>query len=461
LTPSGAAVIIGAALSFESHTDAETIGQRLRRLRLERQLTQRKLAGPGMTGAYVSRIELGERRPSLRALRELAGTLGVTPAYLETGSEIGGDEERELRLADAELRLRLDGEPSTAVLRSILEEATACADTVSALRARIALGLEAAGRGDHQEAIRQLGRVIESELVTPAARPDVYAVHGESHALVGHPERAAELFASALSELERLSPSDFAGRIRFSTYLSYALTDLGELERASAVIEDALAYVDEQTDPYVRIRVYWSVARIAHEQGKPLLALDHFRHAVALLEATEDTFHLARAYLSCAFAILASDQELDEVAHLIEQAEELLGRNAEPRDLAVVHRLRGMRCLREGDWDGAERHARAARALTGALPNQHALACWLLAEALAGRSDPHAGEAFAHAAALVEQHGTVRERVEVLTAQARYLREIGDEREAVELLERATSLGAHLPAGPRSSLGPARRSDRR
>jgi transcriptional regulator with XRE-family HTH domain len=441
-------------LSLEFDTGAETIGERLRRLRLERRLSQRKLAGPGMTGAYVSRIELGDRRPSVRALRELASTLGVSPAYLETGSEIGADEERELRLADAELRLRLDGEPSTAVLRSILDEATACADAVSALRARIALGLEAARRGDHEETIRQLGRAIESELVTAAARPDVYAVLGESYSLAGRPERAAELFSSALAELERLSPSDYAGRIRFSTYLSYALTDLGELERASAVIEDAMGYVDEATDRYVRIRVYWSVGRIAHEQGKPLLALDHFRHAVALLEATEDTFHLARAYLSCAFAMLASDQDLDEAAHLIEKAEDLLGRNPEPRDLAVVHRLRGMRCLREAKWDEAERHARAAQALTLALPNQHALACWLLAEALAGRGDPGAGEAFAKAADLIEQHGTIRERVDVLTARARYLRGAGDGDRALELLEQATSLGEHLRIGSPSGLEP-------
>jgi transcriptional regulator with XRE-family HTH domain len=454
-------VIIGAALSFESDIDAETIGQRLRRLRLERDLSQRQLAGPGMTGAYVSRIELGERRPSVRALRELASRLGVSPAYLETGSEIGADEERELRLVDAELRLRLDGEPSTAVLWSILDEAIASADAVSALRARIALGLEAAGRGDHAETIRQLGQAIESELVTAAARPDVYAVLGESHSLVGHPERAAELFASALSEVERLSPNDYGARIRFSTYLSYALTDLGELERASAVIEEAMGFVDEATDPYVRIRVYWSVGRIAHEQGKPLLALDHFRHAVALLESTEDTFHLARAYLSCAFAMLASDQELDEASRLIDKAEDMLGRNAEPRDLAVVHRLRGMRSLREGSWDAAERHARAAQALTIALPNQNALARWLLAEALAGRGNPAAREAFAQAANLLEQHGTVRERVEVLTARARYLREVGDEDTALELLERATSLGAQLPIGPQPGPGPTRRTGAR
>src|ERR671932_2871849 len=85
----------------------ESIGQRLRRLRLEKGLSQRELAGPGVSYAYVSRIEGGQRRPSLRAVRVLARKLGVTAEYLETGSDIDDTEARELHIADAELALRL------------------------------------------------------------------------------------------------------------------------------------------------------------------------------------------------------------------------------------------------------------------------------------------------------------------------------------------------------------------
>ena len=66
----------------------ETIGQRLRRLRHERGLSQRELAGPGVSYAYISRIEAGARRPSVKALRMLASKLRVSADYLETGSEI-------------------------------------------------------------------------------------------------------------------------------------------------------------------------------------------------------------------------------------------------------------------------------------------------------------------------------------------------------------------------------------
>jgi len=66
----------------------ETIGARLRRLRRERGISQRALAAPGVSYAYISRIEAGERQPSTKALRQLAPKLGVSVEYLETISGI-------------------------------------------------------------------------------------------------------------------------------------------------------------------------------------------------------------------------------------------------------------------------------------------------------------------------------------------------------------------------------------
>lgn len=65
----------------------ETIGERLKRLRLERGLSQRELATHGVSYAYISRIEAGTRNPSVKALRRLSERLGVTADYLETGQE--------------------------------------------------------------------------------------------------------------------------------------------------------------------------------------------------------------------------------------------------------------------------------------------------------------------------------------------------------------------------------------
>src|SRR4051794_33230712 len=101
-------------VASEHEGQAESIGQRLRRLRHERGLSQRELSSPGVSYAYISRIEAGARRPSVKALRMLARKLGVSADYLETGSEIRDTDERELRIADAELELRLADQPGEA-----------------------------------------------------------------------------------------------------------------------------------------------------------------------------------------------------------------------------------------------------------------------------------------------------------------------------------------------------------
>ena len=95
----------------------ETIGQRLKRLRLDRDLSQRELAAPGVSYAYISRIEAGSRQPSVKALRRLAAKLGVSADYLETGSDLDPDGERELTLGDLELAVRL-GDAAAAEARS-------------------------------------------------------------------------------------------------------------------------------------------------------------------------------------------------------------------------------------------------------------------------------------------------------------------------------------------------------
>src|SRR5258708_16719706 len=77
----------------------ETIGERLKRLRLDRGLSQRDLAAPGVSYAYISRIEAGARQPSVKAPRKLAAKLGGSVEYLETGSGLSSSDGRELRPA--------------------------------------------------------------------------------------------------------------------------------------------------------------------------------------------------------------------------------------------------------------------------------------------------------------------------------------------------------------------------
>jgi transcriptional regulator with XRE-family HTH domain len=62
-------------------------GKRIKRLRLEHGLSQRDVAEdlPRVSYAYMSRIEAGERTPSLSALIGIAEKLDTSALYLATG----------------------------------------------------------------------------------------------------------------------------------------------------------------------------------------------------------------------------------------------------------------------------------------------------------------------------------------------------------------------------------------
>ncbi len=424
---------------------------RLRRLRLEQGLSQRDLSSPGITYAYISRIEAGARTPSVKALRMLAQKLGVTPEFLETGSELDASALRELRLAEQELRLRLDGEADLAVVTAVLREAEAHADQATATRAQIVLGLAAAAKGEHARTIEHLAAVVGSELVTAPARPDVYSTLGRAYAAAGFPRDAVGLFERALEDVSRTEPENVSARIRYSTYLSYALTDLGELQRARAVVGELAAGADDPADPYTRVRLLWSLGRLALEQGKPLAALDSFRHAVALLEVTEDTMHLARAHVACADAALAAGDDFAGASHHLERAEELLGPRPADDDLATIRRMQATCATEAGDPVGAEALAEEALLLADGLPNERGNAWWAIAEARShqdGRDTRDADVAYGEALALLAAHGTVREHAAVLRSYGRFLRDAGRELEALDVFEQAAEVAANLQSDP-------------
>ena len=73
---------------YHSHVDdPAAVGRRLKDARLAAGLSQRQLSFPGCSAAYISRLEAGDRVPSLQLLRKLAQKLNADEQYLATGVE--------------------------------------------------------------------------------------------------------------------------------------------------------------------------------------------------------------------------------------------------------------------------------------------------------------------------------------------------------------------------------------
>jgi transcriptional regulator with XRE-family HTH domain len=421
--------------------EPEPIGVRLRRLRQERGLSQRELAGPGVSYAYISRIEAGTRRPSVKALRTLARKLGVSPEYLETGSELRDVDEREFRLLDAELRLRIGIEPETVrdAFESLFGEAREAGDGVSAVRAQIGLGLAAAAANDPESATRHLQDAVDTGGVSPIDRPDAFSALARAYTLVDQDERAIELLETCLREIDEEDPENISAYVRYAGYLSAALTDHGDLGRAESVLRDVLERADDATDAYTRVRLYWSVARLSEAEGRPVRALEYARRAVALLEATEDTRHLARAHLLCAWIMGLEEKAAEAVPHL-KKAETLLGSNADPIDLSMLRVEQAKVAAQLGNADEAVARAREALDVLGEHHEvQQGSAWWALAEGLALKRDiTGATDAFRRAVDGLDATSQWREAAHACRRWAKVLRDAGRDADALDALERAT-----------------------
>jgi tetratricopeptide (TPR) repeat protein len=419
----------------------EPIGSRIRRLRNERGLSQRAITGPGVSISYVSRVESGERIPSMKALRVIAPKLGVSTEYLETGVEPG---ELEARLAEAELELRV-GDPAAALerFRDLAADAEAAGASAITERARIGLGLAHAGESRHAEAITAFEDVLADRQIPVAERPDVYATLGRCHLFVGEPSRAAYVFHRCLEEIERSEIVDHALYVRFATSYSYALTDMGDLPAANQALVGALGHAEGLSDRYTEIRLYWSLARLYGVQGPPELALSYYRKAIALLETTEDRFHLARAHEACASALLDGGDPEAARDHL-DVAERIFAEQSQRPYVGSVQVERARLELQSGNLEEARRAALGALDLLdeGVTSADDVGSAWrTLAEIFATMDENDLAESsYGKAIELLESGASAKYLADAYRSYADYLHSAGRETEAFDILKRAVGL---------------------
>jgi transcriptional regulator with XRE-family HTH domain len=429
-------------MSSEEH-QAEPLGVRLKRLRLERGLSQRDLSSQGVSYAYISRIEAGARTPSVKALRMLARKLGVSVDYLETGRDIREAEERELRLADAELELRLGGDTTVAQREfdAILEDARRAGDRVATSRAAIGLGFASARNGNHLDAVEHIEAALQEHPVPPYAEPDVYALLGRSYAALGAPERGVRVFERCVREIDETVPGDTTARVRFAALLSDALEQAGDVERARAVTQEALDRLERDADPRKRVRAYRAIARSAVRAGRSSQALHYTRKAIALLETTEDAIQLARGCLLAAETEVLEGLAAKTAEHLA-LAERLLPAEAERRDLAALRIGKSRLAALERDGASAIEHARLALEILGDSDGaERGAAAWALAEGLSmqGEAD-EANEAFGRAVDLLIVDGRRHDAAQACEHWAEMLQKAGRADEAAAVSRRAGDL---------------------
>jgi tetratricopeptide (TPR) repeat protein len=342
--------------------DPHAVGRRLRAAREKAGLSQRQLAFPGCSPAYISRIESGDRIPSLQLLRELGRRLGVTEDWLATGSEDGRGDPGGAFL-EAEVALRLDDlDHAESLYTDLLERAGS--DAFRA-RAHEGLGQAAYRRGSPRQAVEHFESALALYGTPEPEHPDLADSLGRSYAMVGELESAIAVFERCLESAER--DDDALRRIQFLVLLGHALIDSGNFGRAEELLGQALAIGKEWHNPRVRAHLYWTQSRLHAERNEPEPAARYARRALEVLRLTEDTYRAARAHQLLAHIELDREQP-EEALRVLGAGRPLLEANANPVERAQ-YRLEEARALAK--LGRKEEAAALAMQISGIIADSH------------------------------------------------------------------------------------------
>ncbi|MBE1580239.1 helix-turn-helix domain-containing protein [Amycolatopsis roodepoortensis] len=293
----------------------EEVGGRLRRLRAERGLTQRELAEPHYTAAYVSSVETGARTPSGDAVRHFAARLGV-----DTGELLGVTSPRD------DVRLDLD-------IAAAAEDFLAGKGSAPKMR-RLARRAEKIGR--HRQAGLAwlwLARFTEGDARTRSVAAAEAALDGD---IPPYRELAAALRANAL-------------------------IDRGEPHHAMHLLRTALdASLGRHPHPVLLLTLHAYLADGQLRLGENVLAAQHAGAALRLARGEEILTELAENQRRLTESYLGEGRLADAVAAVSALHDLLHERALRP----VLARCLFARALhrRADDLEGALADLRASRA---------------------------------------------------------------------------------------------------
>ncbi|AZM92521.1 MULTISPECIES: tetratricopeptide repeat protein [Streptomyces] len=431
------------------------IGRRVQRLRTERGLTQRQLAQPSYTPAYVSTLESGKVRPSETALRFLAGRLGTSYEELATGRPAHLATELRLALTDAQRALATGpaGE-AAAQFRRLLAEAERLELADERAEALLGLGDCALEAGELADAARHF-EAAELLLADQPLPRRARAVRGRAvaHLLAGELRYACYLLESAIDALNAGGLGDPEALVLLYSAVIGPYIDMGAHARAAHAAELALALAPQVGDPALVAGMHRQVARTFLTEGRVADADASLAKAQAVyrqLRLRTDLAHChwMRGYVQAQHGELAAaERELRTAREMLVARRAALYTAQVEVELADVLRRLGRYeeaaglvsgLLEEGSGPGAV-HAGGAHRLLG-----------LIAEE---RGDAEAAEEhYVRALALLERSGAGGDMADLCRLLGDLLRREGRTEAAMDAYR--TGLG-HRAAPGTTTLGPA------
>jgi transcriptional regulator with XRE-family HTH domain len=257
------------------------VGARIRSLRTARGLTQAQLAEPQYTKAYISMLESGRTRASMKALEHIAGRLGVQPSDLLGGSPSPAAPQYDLLEAK---RLVEQGQSAEAIpLLNALEEGLTPADQLVRLR-YLAIAHDAMGEAKQAFPLLERAQRMAELLNDAAEQIRIKAVLASAYARTYAYEDAIRLLRECVQACDEGVVSDPTFHFRRLSDLAVHLTNQRRPKEAMPIFERAIELADQFSDRRSLGTMYAGLAKAHHLQGDVELAIRNNQRSLQVYE---------------------------------------------------------------------------------------------------------------------------------------------------------------------------------
>jgi tetratricopeptide (TPR) repeat protein len=397
---------------------AARVGTNIREVRTKLGMTQAQLAAPEFSISYISAIERGKIRPSLKALSILARRLDVPLTFLLEGSPAGAAEARAVGYSPA------DAGPDQKV-------------DVDLLQASVLI------QQDRLEQASQLIEPIQAERITTDQVCQLFLLRGQIHLAAGEYQEAVVDLRSAVTQGESLNDVEFSeqarnllGQAYFYLY-NYTLAMENHLRCANAMENRRIS------DPVFALDVYSNLANDYFRLGELEKSVSYYHRALQMFDQmSRDTRSFAQMYMEISQnykeagkLTMARDYAMRSLA--------LFGMRNEQRLVGLTHQRLGKALERKNDLGAAESEYRHAIGIEHELNDAvSASTCHTsLAELLLkqGRMDEAEKEA-SEALVFARESGDAQTQGQALFALAQLRHTAGDYEEADRLFSQSLEM---------------------
>jgi HTH-type transcriptional regulator, quorum sensing regulator NprR len=416
-----------------------TLGERVRSARHEAGLSQAQLAGDELTKGFISQIESGLVRPSIRSLQHIATTLGRPLDYFIADEPLAATKRVTFhRLAAEAASERLDWRAAEEQARAGLTVAADPAERAAFLRLLASAALNLGRREEAFDRVTE-GLALLDVAKQPLDVARLLYVRGLAYGDAGQLVASTEAFETVRDLVERYEILDPRLRARVSVALGTVYRRLGRTTKAIASYESALATASRANELKLAAQGFMGIAVSHYDAGDLDAAIASYERALELFERISDTsfeLHVRQSLASIHFQQGHVDQARELADRAIARADEV----GDEHWGAVAQVVRARVLLSDGKADEAKKLAARAERILGKAGDQiqraHALRVVAAASEARGETS-EADRAFRQA---IELLSSIDDRADLSLAASEYsqvLRTRGAIDEAFEMLELA------------------------